>query len=302
MGELGQRLDEAHQQHQHGHQPSAVQPLPLHRPGAAEQGEGERRLHRQGRSRGRWAGCAATDPGVLRWRLAQGSSSPWRATLRCAARSSGWRSANACNCRAASRLGGQPGIPRRQIAPPAQRNSAARTAPATSRPRAMDGSIRNNPRITPSGVTNAAISGPSRCAGMPIACITGRAGLGRRDPAQRRRRQARQRATRLRTSPAASEPPAAKPRRRARYCNSACARLKPSNAATQRQGNAPSANQASTNGTSNTPQAASSSAARDCPGARPAQRGTAVFGQRTHSSEQGHAATSAPFCSRHKRA
>ena len=39
MGELGQRLDEAHQQHQHGHQPRAVQPLPLHRPGAAEQGE-----------------------------------------------------------------------------------------------------------------------------------------------------------------------------------------------------------------------------------------------------------------------
>ncbi|AZN48600.1 hypothetical protein EJP73_25780 [Pseudomonas aeruginosa] len=41
---------------------------------------------------------------------------------------------------------------------------------------------------------------------------------------------------------------------------------------------------------------------QDRPSARPAQRGTAVFGQRTHSFEQGHAATSAPFCSRHKRA
>ncbi|EDS88155.1 hypothetical protein BURPSS13_C0086 [Burkholderia pseudomallei S13] len=93
---------------------------------------------------------------------------------------------------------------------PLRLSSANSSAAAAARHSAIRQSIAASPATTASGVTTAPISGPSRCAGMPIACITGprsrpSGSLSRTVCGAAMRGRWR---TRRSTSPSASAPPA----------------------------------------------------------------------------------------------
>ncbi len=304
MGELGQRLDEAHQQHQHGHQSRAVQPLSLHRPGAAEQGEGERRLHRQGEAEAAGQAAPQQFQGAA-VETAQGLFQPLAGDAFALRRAQQWLAfGERLQLPCGVALGGQPGILRRQIAPPAP--AQQRGEDGTSKEQAEgDGRVdQEQPEDHPERRHQRGDQRPQqvRRNAHRLHHRAAQQAFGRRDPAQRRQRQARQ---------ARHQAAHQSSRQRAAGGETATQgqvlqqRLRQAQAE-QRGDPAPGQRAFGEPGLDQRHQQYAASGVQqrrqDRPGARPTQRGTAVFGQRTHSFEQGHAATSAPFCSRHKRA